>query len=62
MNDALLRQSSIKNENHLIYFYESSWKDCPDTGRSIGAYIIFDQRGTIDHDTHVPGSVAQSSA
>ena len=38
MNDApvynLLRQDSIKSENHLIDFYDSSWQDCPDTGRS----------------------------
>ena len=28
----------------------------------IGAYIIFYQGGPIDHGTHVPGPVAQSSA
>ena len=34
-----------------------------DTGRSTGEYIIFYQGGTIiDHGTHVPGPVAQSSA
>ena len=43
-------------------FSDSSWKDCSDTGRSTGAYIIFYQGGTIDHGTHVPGPVAQSSA
>ena len=43
-------------------FSDSSWKYCPDTGRSTGAYIIFYQGGTIDHGTHVPGPVAQSSA
>ena len=43
-------------------FSDSSWKDCPDTGRSTGAYIIFYQGGPIDHGTHVPGPVAQSSA
>ena len=42
-------------------FYDYSWKYCPDTGRSIGVYIIFYQGGTIDHGTHVPGPVAQSS-
>ena len=63
MNDApvtgLLRQVSIKTENHLMYFSDSSWKDCPDTGRSILVYIIFYQGGPIDHGTHVPGPVAQ---
>ena len=43
-------------------FSDSSWQDCPDTGRSTGAYIIFYQCGPIDHGTHVPGPVAQFSA
>ena len=43
-------------------FNDSSWKYFPDTGRSIGAYIIFYQGGKIEHGTHVPGPVAQSSA
>ena len=66
LNDApvtdLLRQANIKTKNQLMAFSDSSWQDCPDTGRSIGAYIIFYQGGTIDHGTHVPGPVSQSSA
>ena len=66
LNDApvtdLLRQANIKTKNHLMDFSDSSWQDCPDTGRSTGAFIIFYQVGTIDHGTHVPGPVAQSSA
>ena len=66
MNDAPvtdpLRQASIKTKNHLMDFSDSSWQDCPDTGRSTGAYIIFYQGSPIDHGTHVPGPVAQSSA
>ena len=66
LNDApvtdLLRQANIKTKNHLMDFSGSSWQDCPDTGRSTGAYIIFYQCGPIDHGTHVPGPVAQSSA
>ena len=58
----LLIQASIKNENHLMDFSDSSWKYCLDTGRSTGAYIIFYQGGPIDHGTYVPGPVAQSSA
>ena len=38
------------------------WQDCPDTGRSTGAYNIFYQGGTIDHGTNVTGPVAQPSA
>ena len=66
MNDTpvtdLLRQASIKIENHLMGFSYSSWQYCTDTGRSTGAYIIFYQGGPIDHGTHVTGPVAQSSA
>ena len=65
MNDApvtdMLRQASIKTENRLIAFSDSSWQDCPDTGRSTGEYIIFYQGGPIYHGTHVPGPVSQSS-
>ena len=43
-------------------FSDSSWKDCPDTRISTGAYTIFYQGGPIDHDTHVIGPVAQSIA
>ena len=66
MNDALvtdlLIQANIKTKNHLMDFSDFSWQDCPDTGRSTGAYIIFYQGGTIDHGTHVTGPVSQSSA
>ena len=66
MNDApvtdLLRQASIKTENHLMDFSDSSCKDSPDTDKSTGEYIIFYQGGPIDHDTHVPGPVSQESA
>ena len=58
----LLRPSNIKTKNHLMAYSDSFWKDCPNTGRSTGAYIIFYQGGPIDHGTHVPGPVAQSSA
>ena len=66
LNDApvtdILRQASIKTKNHLMAFYDSSWQYCTHTGISIGAYIIFYQGGPIDHGTHVPGPVSQSSA
>ena len=66
MNDALvsdlLRQAIIKSENHLMDFSESSWQGCLDTVKSTGAHIIFYQGGPIDHGTHVPVSVAQSSS
>ena len=38
MNDApvtdLFRKASIRTDNHLVDFSNSSWKNCPDTGRS----------------------------
>ena len=65
LNDAqvsdILRQTVIKTENQLMAFYDSSWQDCPDTGRSTVAYIIFCQGGEIDHGTHVPGPVVKYS-
>ena len=42
-------------------FSDTSWQDCPDTGRSTWAYMIFYQGGPIDHGTHVPGTIAQPS-
>ena len=66
LNDApvtdILRQTSIKTKNHLMAFSDSSWKYCPENGRSTGAYIIFYQGGPIENGTHVPGPVSQSSA
>ena len=41
---------------------DSIWQDYPDIGRSKVACIMFYQFGSIDHCTHVPGPVAQSSA
>ena len=40
---------------------DCSWQNYRDTGRSTGAYIIFYQGGTIDHDTHVTKPVSKSS-
>ena len=66
MNDSpvtgLLRQATIKTKSHLMGFSDSSWQYCPDTGRNTGAYIIFYQGRPIDHVTHVPVPVSQSSA
>ena len=58
----LLRQANVKTKNHLMAYFDSSCQDCPDTGRSTGAYIIYYQCGPIDNGTYVPGPVAQSSA
>ena len=49
----LLRQAIIKTDNQLMAFYDSSWKDCPYTGRSTGAYIIFYQGKIILSISHI---------
>ena len=54
-----LRQDSIKNWNQLMAFHDYSWQDFPETGISIGAYIIFYQGSPIDHDTHITVPVTQ---
>ena len=41
----MLRQASIKTENHLMDFSDSSWQDFPDTGRSTGAYHAYAKIG-----------------
>ena len=58
----LLIQASIKTDNQSIVFSDSICQDCPDPGRSTGAYIFVYKGGPIDHCTHVPGPFAQSSA
>ena len=66
INDApvfeLLRQDSIKTENQLMAFSDSSWQYFQGTGRSKGEYIILYQGSPIDHVTHVPGPFSQPSA
>ena len=56
LNDApvtdLFRQANIKTKNNLMPFSDSSWQDCPENGRSTGAYNILYQGGPIDHGTH----------
>ena len=57
-----LRQPSIKTENQLMDFSDSSWKYCPDNGRSKRSDIIFYQGGPIYHGTQFTGPVFQSNA
>ena len=58
----LFRQTSIKTENQLLDFSDSSWQYCPGIGRSIVSYMIFYQGGIIHQVTRVPGPVSQSGA
>ena len=45
-----------------MVFSDSILKNCPDTDRIKGVYIVFYQGVTIDSFTHVTGPVSQSSA
>ena len=46
----------------MVVLSDSIWKECTDTTRSTGAYIVFYQVGPIDNSTHVSGPVSQISA
>ena len=49
-------------EYPIFVFADSSWQDCPDTGRSTGGYHIFLQGNIIDSAKTFPTPVALSSA
>ena len=55
----LLRQASIRTENQLMSFSDSSWQYCTYPDMSTLPYIIFYQCGPIDHVTHVIVTVSQ---
>ena len=46
----------------IIGFSDTSWQDCPDTGRSTSGYKIFVQGGLVDAQSTMPVPVALSSA
>ena len=58
----LSRQANIDTNNQLMALSDYSWQDCLENVRSTGEYMIFYQGGTIEHCTHVPVSVDQSSS
>ena len=47
---------------NILGFSDTSWQDCPDTGRSTCGYKIFVQGGLIDAQSTMPVPVALSSA
>ena len=55
----LLRQANINTKRMLMPFSDYSCQDCIGSVRSIGAYMIFYQGGTIEHSKNVPGPVPQ---
>jgi hypothetical protein len=46
----------------ILGFSDSSWQDCPDTGRSTSGYKSFVQGGLVDANSTMPVPVALSSA
>jgi hypothetical protein len=46
----------------ILAFTDSSWQDCPDTGRSTCGYKIFIQGGLVEAQSTLPVPVAMSSA
>ena len=46
----------------IIGFSDSSWQDCPDSGRSTCGYKVFVQGGLVDAQSTMPIPVALSSA
>ena len=55
-------QNIDTQQSAFIGFADSSWQDCPDTGRSTGGYHIFVQGGIVDSAMTFPVPVALSSA
>jgi hypothetical protein len=48
--------------SEIVGFSDSSWQDCPDTGRSTGGYKIFVQGGLVEAHSSMPVPVALSTA
>jgi len=58
----ILKHVKIDPIHDIFGIHDSSWQDCPDTGRSTGSYLLFKQGGVVDFNTFVPTPVAMSSA
>jgi hypothetical protein len=59
----LIYNQNIDPTTSAFYaFADSSWQDCPDTGRSTGGYYIFFQGGIVDAAMTFPVPVSLSSA
>ena len=50
------------DEDTVVTFTDSSWNNCIDTGRSADGNCSIMQGGSVDHSSHLPISVAMSSA
>ena len=65
-NNLLIYQKLVKNElpfnDSLFGTHDSSWQECPDTGKSTRCYIHFFQGGPVNFSTYVPNPVATLSS
>ena len=57
----ILLETGMPVIHDLVGMHDSSWQDCPDTGRSTGSYVHFAQGGPVDFAAYVPSPVAMSS-
>ena len=66
VEDSPIHELLVRNKKSVEHGFfgicDSSWQDCPVTGRSTGSYIIFSQGGPVDFSSYVPVPVAMSSA
>lgn len=62
LNQLLKDNIGTKLDSPLTLFVDSSWQDCPDTGRNTGGYLLYQQGELIDGGSFVPTLVAMSSA
>ena len=58
----MLHDADIEFDSPFFGMSDSSWQDCPDTGRSTGGFLTFYQGGITDASSNVPDPVAMSSA
>ena len=56
-----VEQSGIYLDDHIFGMHDSSWQDCPDSGRSTGCYFNFACGGVVDFSSFLPAPVAMSS-
>ena len=58
----ILKENNIPTSTEFAGFSDSSWQDCPDSGRSTGGYITTYRGTPIAFSSNVPSPVALSSA
>ena len=62
MYKLIKEKTDARPDSPLIMFVDSSWQDCPDTSRSTGCFLLYQQGGIVDGGSFVPNPIALSSA